>query len=408
MDAAQRQRYQAAYDSISRLSEHVATVDDPFGEVSRRLRKVIAFRTGGWLRLDPATFLPMPGLLLQARHDRARALIRNEYFEPDVLKFRDLARAPVPAGTLWRATDGEPERSTRYRTIQAGMGYGDELRAVFRCGDSAWGAVCIARSADDPPFSADDVAFVARVSAPVGRMLRLSHLLAGDLPAGPAPPGALILGEDDSVISRTGAARHWLDQLPPEQARGLELPMSVLCAASQARTAGTSSGRVRTADGRWLRLHAERLAPPGGGAGDGDVGGGPGPAAGLGPGAGKTVVIIEPAGAAELSPLVLDLHGLTEREREIVQFLLRGLPTTEIARRLFISRHTLGDHIKAIFAKLGVSSRPELTALLLDRAHAGLAAKARRSTGGPGCPAWPGSRRRAGSAGWWPRPGRLR
>jgi len=34
---------------------------------------------------------------------------------------------------------------------------------------------------------------------------------------------------------------------------------------------------------------------------------------------------------------------------------------------LFISRHTLSDHMKAIFDKLGVSSRPELTALLLDQ-----------------------------------------
>jgi DNA-binding CsgD family transcriptional regulator len=380
MDAAQRQLYRAAYDSISRLSAQGLTADDPFGEVSRRLRTAVAFRTGGWMRLDPATMLPMPGLLLQARHDRARALIRNEYFEPDVLKFRELARCPVPAGTLWRATDGEPERSARYRTIQAGLGYGDELRAVFRSGDGAWGAVCIARSADDPPFSADDVAFVARVCEPVGRALRLSHLLAEDLPADPAPPGVVVLGEDDSVVSQTSAARYWLDQLPPEHARGLHLPMPVLCAASQARDAGVSGGRVRTVDGRWLRLHAERLIPPGGGAGDRDVGSGAGPAAGLGSGTGKTVIIIEPAGAAELSPLVLDLHGLTEREREIIQFLLRGLPTADIARRLFISRHTLGDHIKAIFAKLGVSSRPELTALLLDRARAVCPPAPRRST----------------------------
>ena len=354
MDAAQRQRYRAAYDSISRLTEQGLAGGDPFGEVSRALRKVVAFRTGGWLRLDPATLLPMPGLLLQARHDRARALIRNEYFEPDVLKFRELARCPVAVGTLWSATDGEPERSVRYRAIQAGLGYGDELRAVFRSGDGVWGAVCIARSADDPPFSAHDVAFVARVCEPVGRALRLSHLLAGDRPAGPAPPGVLVLGQDGSVISRTSAARQWLDQLPPEHARGLDLPISVLCAASQARIAGTSGGRMRTAGGRWLRLHAERLTPPGAGAGGGE----------------KTVVIIEPAGAAELSPLVLDLHGLTGREREITQLLLRGLPTADIARRLFISRHTLGDHIKAIFAKLGVSSRPELTALLLDRTGA--------------------------------------
>jgi DNA-binding CsgD family transcriptional regulator len=370
VDAAQQQRYRAAYSSISRLpGQALAPGSDLFGEVSRELRKVVSFRTGGWLRLDPATMLPMPGLLLQARHDRARALIRNEYFEPDVLKFRDLARRPVPAGTLWQATDGQPERSGRYRVIQAGLGYGDELRAVFRSGNRAWGAVCIARAADDPPFSASEVSFVARVCEPVGRALRLSHLLAGDRPAGPAPPGVLVFDQDGRVIFQTSAARHWLDQLPPESARGLDLPAFVLCAASEALNAGTSGGRVRTAGGHWLRLHAERLAPPGCGAGNGDMGGGPGLAAGPGSG-GYTVVIIEPAGAGELSPLVLDLHGLTDREREITQFLLRGLPTADIAQRLFISRHTLGDHIKAIFAKLGVSSRPELTALLLDRTGA--------------------------------------
>jgi DNA-binding CsgD family transcriptional regulator len=31
---------------------------------------------------------------------------------------------------------------------------------------------------------------------------------------------------------------------------------------------------------------------------------------------------------------------------------------------MFISRHTLRDHTKAIFAKVGVGSRPELTAAL--------------------------------------------
>jgi hypothetical protein len=167
--------------------------------------------------------------------------------------------------------------------------------------------VCIARSADDPPFSAADVAFVERVCEPVGRALRLSHLLAGDRPADPAPPGVLVLWDDDSVISQTSAARHWLHQLPPEHARGLDLPAFVLCSASEARTAGTSGGRVRMATGRWLRLHAERLTPPGD----------------LGPGTVRTVVIIEPAGATELSPLVLDLHRLTGREREITQYLLR-------------------------------------------------------------------------------------
>ena len=41
-----------------------------------------------------------------------------------------------------------------------------------------------------------------------------------------------------------------------------------------------------------------------------------------------------------------------------------GPATDEVATRLTISRHTVRDHVKAIFAKAGVSSRPELTALV--------------------------------------------
>ena len=329
-------------------------------QLPRLLKTAVAFRTGGWLRLDPKTMLPMPGLLLQARHDRAQRFIHNEFFEPDFVKFRDLSRQPVPVQTLWRATDGEPTRSIRYRSILASLGYGDELRVVFRSGDAAWGAACISRSVTDPPFSPQDVAFMARVFEPVARALRLSHMLAGDRSADPAPPGVLVIADDGSVVSRTDTTGHWLGQLPPDRAAGLDLPAAVLSAVSQARAreaeerpgAAISTCRLRTVTGGWLRLHATRLAAAGPG------------------GPGQTAVIIEPAGAAELSPLMLELHGLTSRERQITQMLLRGLPTAEIAGFLFISRHTLGDHMKAIFAKLGVSSRPELTALLLDRVSA--------------------------------------
>src|SRR5579875_681262 len=385
MEAAIRQRYRAAHDSITRLCARPPAGAELFARLSGLLREAVAFRTAGWLRLDPATLLPLPGLLLQASHDRAGKLIHNEYFEPDFVTFRDLARRPVPVQSLWQAPGGQPQLSIRYRTILAGLGYGDELRAVFRCSGTVWGAACLARAAGDPPFSREEVAFASRVCEPIARGLRLSHLMAGDGPADPAPPGLLILGDDGSVVSETSAARHWIAQLPADRAAGLDLPAAVLSAASQARAAdlarpgsGAVTGRVRTADGRWLRLHAARMAPAGAGAGDGAAAGdgagagdgdGAGAGAGDGAGAGQTAVIIEPAGSAELSPLLLDRHGLTEREREITQLLLRGLPTAEIARRLFITRYTLSDHMKAIFAKLGVSSRPELTALLLDRAR---------------------------------------
>jgi DNA-binding CsgD family transcriptional regulator len=66
----------------------------------------------------------------------------------------------------------------------------------------------------------------------------------------------------------------------------------------------------------------------------------------------------------ELAPLIIELYELSPRERQVTELLLRGLPIEEIAASLWISRHTVRDYTKAIFAKLGVGSRPELTAKL--------------------------------------------
>jgi DNA-binding CsgD family transcriptional regulator len=77
-----------------------------------------------------------------------------------------------------------------------------------------------------------------------------------------------------------------------------------------------------------------------------------------------TAVVIEPASPALIAPIVAEAYGLTEREREVTRLVARGAGTDEIARALYLSRHTVRDHIKAILTKVGVSSRGELVANL--------------------------------------------
>ncbi|PZO90076.1 MAG: DNA-binding response regulator [Sphingomonas sanxanigenens] len=50
---------------------------------------------------------------------------------------------------------------------------------------------------------------------------------------------------------------------------------------------------------------------------------------------------------------------LSPREYELLQLLARGQSNRQAAEALSLSPHTVGDHVKSIYRKLGVSSRGE-------------------------------------------------
>jgi DNA-binding CsgD family transcriptional regulator len=279
--------------------------------------------------------------------------VENEFLEDDVNKFARLARGPQPVSSLEVATRGELERSPRYREILAPLGLGDELRAALRTGGACWGYICLHREATSPAFTAADAAYLAALAPHLAAGLRMALLLGG-APAEPArdEPGVLVLGDDGAVVATTPAAECWLaelgtDEWPPAEG----LPRAVRTVAARARALDGAEpaeptlmprARLRTRAGRWLVVHAARLS---------------GPAA-----EGQTAVVLEPARPAELAPLILQAHGLTRREAEVVQQTLRGLSTDEIAAELVVSPLTVQQHLKAVFDKLGVRSRRELAA----------------------------------------------
>lgn len=47
----------------------------------------------------------------------------------------------------------------------------------------------------------------------------------------------------------------------------------------------------------------------------------------------------------------------TEREREVLYWLLLGLNNQQISKKLFISNHTTKAHVASIYKKLGVLNR---------------------------------------------------
>ncbi len=60
----------------------------------------------------------------------------------------------------------------------------------------------------------------------------------------------------------------------------------------------------------------------------------------------------------------MDFSGLTKREIEVCLFMKEGLTYEKLAESMFISKHTIKNHLKSIFKKLGVHSGTELVALL--------------------------------------------
>lgn len=338
-----------AREDLLRCSTRGLDVTDFFEESGRILRRAVGFDGFCSMTVDPATML----LTSHIAHDSVRPedvprLGRNEFLEEDVNKFAVLARAPRPSGVLTEATEQRPERSPRYREILQPNGFGDELRFALLDGGTCWGWIALYRHPSSGPFEESAAAFVASVSQPLAEGVRRAILLtAAPIEEAPDAPGLILLGPGGGVEAVTPAAEHWLTRLivtaPPEG----DLPSLVTNVAYRALLAarggpaGAARVRVPTSDGGWVTVHGSVVGDPE---------------------QGRTAVILEPARAPEIAPIIVAAYGLSPREREVTQLVLLGLSTAEIARRLYLSEYTVQDHLKAVFAKVGVRSRRELVA----------------------------------------------
>jgi DNA-binding CsgD family transcriptional regulator len=346
-------------DSVRRL----------FGVAAERLRRLIPHDAAVWVATDPATNLPTAPTRIENMDDfggRAACLSlwESEFMVADVSLYRDLARAQVPAAGLRLATGDRPARSARYREHLRPIGLGDELRAVLRANGSPWAIVSLFREDGAQPFGAADVELMAALSGPLGAAIR-DHARPGPPPAAGIPdqgPGVMVFDPSGELVSINDDALAWLDELGTDSdervAGDPELPMTVLSTLMRARAIaedrdhGIARARIRSSSsGRWLVCHASCLLDPDGVIGD-------------------TALVIEPAKAAEVAPIIVQAYELSPREQQITQLIAHGYNTAEIAGRLYLSAHTVRDYVKAIFEKVGVSSRGELVATLFAEHYA--------------------------------------
>ena len=346
-------------DEIDLLGARGLPRKEFFAELAPRLRNVIHNDASCWHTLDPHTRLmtsDSPDELIErgvfAPEEAAAAgemILRSEYVVEDVNTFAGLAARRVPVGILDHATRGAPESSARYRDLLLPADIPHELRAAFVIRGRVWGAVHIARRTASGPFEQRDVDALAGVAGAIARGIRASlRFDAARRATGVEAPGLVVLGPRDEIELITPPARELLASIRSDRPAYTDdsVGTPVLALASFIR--GTPDGghgrsnvvTVPGSDG-WITLHASLPGPPGDG---------------------RVAVVIERANGARSATVRLEAFGATAREREVATLLARGLSRAEMAEALVLSPHTVEDHVKSLYDKLGVTSRQELVA----------------------------------------------
>jgi DNA-binding CsgD family transcriptional regulator len=306
-----------------------------------KLRRVVGFDAYVFLLTDPETAVgssplaDVPMSLLAA----LPRLIRAKYL---TAANRWTALDPGQVALLSAVGDGDP-----LRALLSEHGVADVVSLVFRDRFGCWGFLDLWRAGG--VFSAADVRRVAAFAGPVTAALRRAQaatFVARASSASRPGPLVLLLSPELEVIGQTPQTHDYLHTLIPPEQGSAPVPASAYNVAAQLLAVESRvddhqpSARVHLSAGLWLTLRAARIGH--------DI-----------------AVTIEESTPAERLDLFTRATALSAREAELLTHLASGAGTREIAGRMFLSEHTVQDHLKSVFAKTGTRNRKALLARAL-------------------------------------------
>jgi DNA-binding CsgD family transcriptional regulator len=296
-----------------------------------------------WITLDPET-LVFSGLTNgepQVAPEYEPLLAESEYSAGEPHRFATLAVRKTRSAKLSDMPERERSRSLRFNNVWRPLGVNQELRVLFLADGACWGAAGMVRTGQD--FSDRETEFLTAVAPAVAAATRLAVRLEAADQKGGGHPAIVIVDPQGKPRAVTPAAKEWRDRLDEIAPSRFSLIMQAMASGARSTESGGFRARLRVAQGQWAILHASPLI-----GGDEE----------------QIAVAIEPAGGDQLLSLLLTAYGFSSRERDICREVIAGHSTSDIAARLFISANTVQDHLKSVFAKVGVRSRGELVARL--------------------------------------------
>src|SRR5919106_1505136 len=271
-----------------------------------------------WYILDPDSRLITSDYGGEGCELDTSEVMRWEYLDDDFNKYWDVLDHPRGVQTLHEVTGGRPERSRIYREYMAPEGLAQEMLVALGSDAGKFlGTVRLNRSPGQPEFDATELDFMATVAPRLADGIRRGLAIgeAND-PDHPDAPGLIILDADGEIDSLSSGATRWIELLSGEPVRG-QLPASIASAACAAlmRARGEDLGAestvlVRSLDGVWIAVQGIVIGMTG---------------------SPKAAVIIEPAHPERIAPLLMAIHRLTAREREVTRLVLHGDSTTILA-----------------------------------------------------------------------------
>jgi DNA-binding NarL/FixJ family response regulator len=318
------------------------------------IRRSVGFDAYAWLLTDPETEVGGAPLADVPCLPELPRLIRLKY----LTGVNRWTRLDVPVALLSAGTGEQRERSLMWRELLHRYDVDDVASLVFRDRFGCWGFLDLWRSDSGDGFTGADSEFLTRIAKPVTDALRRCQARTFDF-ATTVPtrtgPAVLVLSPELEVRAQTPETEEYLRVLVPPDADRRPIPAGAYNVAAQllAVESGVDdhppSARMHLTGGVWLTLRAARIGE-------------------MAPTDERHIAVsIESTSPAERMALFVRAFGLSSRETALLTHLVTGIDTRGLAQRMFLSEHTVQDHLKSIFTKTGARNRRTLLARAVGR-----------------------------------------